>query len=190
MIDEAKIRQGIALMLAGLGIDGQGTEETPRRVAMMYREIFSGVDQDPATALGSHFNEETDGLVIVRDIPFYSMCEHHLVPFFGKAHIAYLPQNGIIAGFGRLAAVVEIFARRPQLQERLTREVAELLMENLGAAGVMVVVEAEHMCVSMRGVNKTGVRAVTTVSRGTLADDALRRAEAAALLRPTKGNDN
>lgn len=185
MVDEEKARQAIALLLEALGKDValEGLADTPRRVATMYAEIFSGLRRDPASELEGFFSEDYDEMIMVKDIPFYSMCEHHLVPFFGKAHVAYIPQKGMVAGLGRLATVVEIYARRPQLQERMTRQIAELLHTKLQPAGVMVVIEAEHMCMTMRGVNKPGARAITSAVRGVFADDAATRAEVMSLIK-------
>ncbi len=185
MVDVEKAQRAIALLLEALGKDValEGLSDTPRRVATMYAEIFSGLARDPARELEGFFSEDYDEMIMVKDIPFYSMCEHHLVPFFGKAHIAYIPQKGMIAGLGRLATVVEIYARRPQIQERMTRQIAELLHEKLQPAGVMVVIEAEHMCMTMRGVNKPGTRAITSAVRGVFADDAAVRAEVMTLIK-------
>lgn len=182
-MDEQKVRQGTALLLEGLGIDQAGTVDTPERVAAMYRELFSGLAKDPEEELDAQFCEDYDELIMVKDISFYSMCEHHLVPFFGKAHVAYIPQAGMIAGFGRLAAVVETYARRPQLQERLTCQIADLIVKKLNPAGVMVVIEAEHMCMTMRGANKPGTRAVTSAARGIFAAEGDRRAEVMGIIR-------
>ena len=177
-MDSEKVRQGTALLLEGLGISQAGTADTPQRVAAMYSEIFSGLSRVPEEELGdAQFAEDFDELIVVKDIAFYSMCEHHLVPFFGKAHVAYIPQAGMVAGLGRLATVVEIYARRPQLQERLTCQIADLIMNKLNPAGVMVVIEAEHMCMTMRGANKPGTKAVTSAARGVFGTDGMRRAE-------------
>ena len=185
MIDEQRVRQAASMLLDALGIqDGDGLDDTPQRVARMYVEIFSGLDRDPLQELTGHFSEEYDETVVVRDIPFYSMCEHHLVPFFGKAHVAYRPSRGLVIGLGKLAAAVEIYARRPQLQERMTRQIAESIEAVLQPEGVMVMVEAEHMCMTMRGVNKPGTKAVTTAVCGVFASDAAARAEAMAMMKP------
>lgn len=185
MIDEQKARQAIALLLEAMGDKTvrEGLEDTPRRVAQMYTELFSGLEQNAEQELECFFSEEYDGMVLVKDISFYSMCEHHLIPFFGKAHIAYIPQAGRITGLGRLAKVVDVFARRPQLQERLTAQVADVIEKKLKPAGVMVVVEAEHLCMSMRGVRKPGAATTTMAVRGVFADDQTARAEVLALIK-------
>lgn len=181
-LDEQKVEQGVALLLEGLGIEAD-MAATPKRVAAMYRELFSGLDKDPAAELETQFAEDFNELVIVKDISFYSVCEHHLLPFFGKAHVAYIPSCGVVAGLGRLAAVVDSYARRPQLQERLTRQIADLLETKLQPAGVVVVLEAEHLCMTMRGANKPGAQAVTSAARGIFAGDAAARAEVMSLFR-------
>ena len=167
MIDKRKIEEGVRLLLEGIGEDPrrEGLSETPKRVARMYEEIFAGMYEDPSVPLSRQFALSDGGPVLERDITFYSMCEHHLMPFFGKAHVAYLP-NGKVAGLSKLARTVEIFARRPQLQERLTAQVADALMEYLEPKGVMVLLEAEHTCMTMRGVKKPGSRTVTVALRG------------------------
>lgn len=181
-LDEQKIEQAVTLLLEGLGVKAD-MAATPQRVASMYRELFSGMDKDTATELETQFVEDFNELVIVKDIFFYSVCEHHLLPFFGKAHVAYIPHGGVVAGLGRLAAVVDSYARRPQLQERLTRQIADLLVDKLQPAGVLVILEAEHLCMTMRGANKPGAQAVTSAARGIFAGDAAARAEAMSLFR-------
>lgn len=186
-MDLEKIEQGVRLILEGVGEDPNrtGLQETPARVARMYQECFCGLTQDPAQHFETLFDEHHNELVIVHDIPFYSMCEHHLVPFFGKAHVAYLPaKSGKICGISKLARLVEVFARRPQVQERLTGQVADTLVEQLAPEGVLVVMEAEHLCMSMRGVKKPGSKTVTTAARGVLKTDAAARSEALSLLLP------
>ena len=167
-MDKNKIKQAVRLILEAVGEDPdrEGLRETPRRVADMYEEIFAGLHQDPGEPLATVFKEDHDEMIIVRDIPFYSTCEHHLLPFFGQAHVAYIPRHGRITGLSKLARVVDLAAKRPQVQERLTSQVADLLMERLGAQGVLVVVEAEHLCMSMRGIKKPGARTVTSAVRG------------------------
>ena len=180
-----KIEQGVRLILEGVGEDPnrEGLLETPARVARMYEECFAGLHQDPAVHFETLFDEHHDEMVIVHDIPFFSMCEHHLVPFFGKAHIAYLPsESGKICGISKLARLVEVYARRPQVQERLTSQVADTLVEQLNPRGVAVVMEAEHLCMSMRGVKKPGAKTVTNAMRGIFKEDAATRAEALSLL--------
>lgn len=173
------------MILEAIGEDPEreGLIETPARVARMYAEVFAGLHQDPREQLTTIFNEDHNELVLVKDIIFYSMCEHHLVPFFGKAHVAYIPQGARITGLSKLARLVESAARRPQLQERLTATVADALVDRLSPVGVAVLVEAEHMCMAMRGVNKPGTRTVTTAVRGSLAQDADARAQVFALMR-------
>lgn len=184
--DQEKIQAAVRMILEAIGEDPEreGLVETPARVARMYREVFSGLHQDPRDELLTLFNEDHNEVVLVKDISFYSMCEHHLVPFFGHAHIAYIPQGARITGLSKLARLVEATARRPQLQERLTATMAEALVDRLQPVGVAVMVEAEHMCMAMRGVNKPGTRTVTTAVRGVFAEDAAKRAEVFQLMRP------
>lgn len=172
MFDQEKIQQATRLLLEAIGEDPQreGLLDTPARVARMYEEICGGMQQDAAEHLSTTFEVSENGMVVERDIPFYSLCEHHLLPFFGRAHIAYLP-SGRVAGLSKLARTVEVFARRLQLQERLSAQVADALMEHLGAKGVIVMMEAEHMCMSMRGVCKPGTQTVTLVKRGAFEQD-------------------
>ena len=178
-IDLNKIEQAVAMILVAVGEDPsrEGLADTPKRVAKMYEEVFAGLQEDPREYFSTVFHEEHEELVLVKDIPFYSMCEHHLVPFYGKAHIAYIPQNGVVAGLSKLARAVESVAKRPQLQERITTTIADIMMEMLGAAGVYVMVEAEHMCMTMRGVKKPGSKTVTAAARGILEEDAIKRSE-------------
>jgi GTP cyclohydrolase I len=184
-VDEVKIQTAIRMILEAIGedLEREGLLDTPARVARMYQEIFSGLGQNPADQLMTLFNEDHNEVVIVKDIPFYSMCEHHLVPFFGKAHVAYIPNGRKITGISKLARLVEMTARRPQLQERLTTTVAEALMERLHPEGVAVMVEAEHLCMAMRGVNKPGAMTVTTAVRGIYESDATLRQEVFAMFR-------
>ena len=157
--------------------------DTPDRVARMYEEIYSGIHQDPREHLKVIFqDEEHEELVLVRDVPFYSCCEHHLVPFFGKAHIAYLPKEGRLTGLSKLARVIETLAKRPQLQERITKYAADIIMEELNPYGVIVVVEAEHMCMTMRGVKKPGSKTITSAVRGIFEKDIAARSEAMSLI--------
>ncbi len=158
-MDKERIKNAVREILYAIGEDPdrEGLVGTPDRIARMYEEIFAGLTQDPGKHLDLHFEEEQhEELVLVRDIPFYSTCEHHLVPFFGKAHVAYIPKDGKLTGLSKLARVVETVARRPQLQERLSSNVADCIMDKLSPHGVIVVVEAEHMCMTMRGIKKTG----------------------------------
>ena len=172
MVNKEKIEEAVRLLLEGIGEDTsrEGLVETPERIARMYEEIFSGMDEDPALPLSKQFGVQEGGIVLERDITFYSTCEHHMMPFFGKAHVAYLPE-GRVVGLSKLARTVEIFAKRLQLQERLTAQVADALMENLAPKGVMMMMEAEHMCMTMRGVKKPGSRTVTVAMRGAFESD-------------------
>ncbi len=167
MIDKAKIEQAITLLLEGLGedINREGIVETPKRVARMYEEICGGMYEDPAKHLQKRFHVENNEMILEKDITFYSLCEHHLMPFFGKAHVAYIP-DGQVAGLSKIPRTIEVFARRPQLQEQLTAQIADAIMENLHPKGVMVLLEAEHLCMTMRGVKKPGSKTVTSVMRG------------------------
>ena len=186
-VDLPAIEEAVRSILIAIGEDPQreGLRETPKRVARMYAEIFDGVTIDPGEVVDSFFGDEHyEEIVMVRDIPFYSSCEHHLVPFHGKAHVAYIP-HGRVTGLSKLARLIEGYARRPQMQERLTAQVADALMDRLQPLGVMVVVEAEHLCMSMRGVRKPGSVTVTSAVRGTLATNPTTRAEAIALMKGT-----
>jgi GTP cyclohydrolase I len=161
--------------------DREGLRNTPQRVARMYEELLGGLLEDPAGQLNIMFSEQYDEMVVLRDIPFSSMCEHHLLPFMGKAHVAYLP-NGKVVGLSKLARVVEIFARRPQLQERLTCEVADMIMQTLDAKGAAVIIEATHTCMTLRGVKKPGAAMVTSAMRGLFKSNLATRTEAMDLL--------
>ena len=186
-VDLPAIEEAIRSILIAIGEDPQreGLRETPKRVARIYAEIFDGVTIDPGDVVDAFFGDEHyEEIVMVRDIPFYSSCEHHLVPFHGKAHVAYIP-HGRVTGLSKLARLIEGYARRPQMQERLTAQVADALMDRLQPLGVMVVVEAEHLCMSMRGVRKPGSVTVTSAVRGTLATNPTTRAEAIALMKGT-----
>ena len=167
-VDLKKIEKGVRLIIEGIGEDPErpGMKGTPARVARMYEDIFSGLET-PTEELLQHIEGEShEELVLLKDIPFYSVCEHHLLPFIGKAHVAYVPGAGKIAGIGELAKALEIFAKRPTVQERLTARLADLIMEKLKPKGAMVVVDAEHLCLSMRGLRKSGARTVTSAVRG------------------------
>ena len=184
--DLQKVEDGVRLILEGIGEDAgrQGVKETPRRVAEMYREIFSGLHEDPEAVVDAVFDVGHDEMIMVRDIPLYSVCEHHLVPFVGKAHVAYVPaKDGRITGLSKLARLVDVLARRPQVQERLTTQIAEVLEVVLQPRGVFVVLEAEHLCMSMRGVKKPGSITVTSAVRGVFKTDARTRAEAMGLIK-------
>lgn len=184
-MDKEKIKRAVRDILEAIGEDPdrEGLKETPDRVARMYEEIFCGIFQDPREHLKVTFPEEShEEMVIVKDIPFYSYCEHHLVPFFGKAHVVYIPKGGRLTGLSKLARVVETIAKRPQLQERIAKETADIIMEELRPYGVMVVIEAEHMCMTMRGVKKPGSKTVTSAVRGVFAKDIATRTEAMNLI--------
>lgn len=170
-MDLAKIEEAVKSIIEAVGEDTsrEGLEETPARVARMYQEVFSGLGQTAEEHLSKSFEVVDNSMVIEKDIPFQSMCEHHFLPFQGKAHIAYIP-NGRVAGLSKLARAVDVYAKKPQIQERLTMEVADSLMTYLDAKGALVVLEAEHMCMTMRGVKKPGTLTVTSVARGELAD--------------------
>ncbi|WP_059103546.1 GTP cyclohydrolase I FolE [Shouchella shacheensis] len=184
MVDRDKLQQAVTMILEAVGEDPnrEGLNDTPQRVAKMYEEMFSGLSEDPKEHLKTVFSEEHEELVLVKDIPFYSMCEHHLVPFFGKAHIAYIPKNGNVTGLSKLARAVDVVARRPQVQERMTTTLVEALMETLEAQGAMVVLSAEHLCMAMRGIKRPGSKTVTTASRGSFAEDASARSEVLSLI--------
>lgn len=177
-MDKNKIIEGVKLILEGVGENPnrEGLLETPERIARMYEEIFSGLNKNSDKELSKTFKVSEDNLVIEKDIIFYSLCEHHFVPFYGKAHIAYIP-NGRVVGLSKLARCVEINSKKPQIQERLTTEVADDIMKNLDAKGVMVVLEAEHMCMTMRGVKKPGAKTITTCYRGIFKDNNLLKEE-------------
>ncbi len=182
--DPGRIETAVKEILEAIGEDPnrEGLVNTPARVARMYMEVFSGVNVDPCEELTTVFSDENhQELVMVRDIPFYSMCEHHFLPFHGMAHVAYMP-DGKVTGLSKLARLVDGFAKRPQMQERLTTQVAEALMEALEPRGVVVVIEAEHLCMGMRGVKKPGSLTVTSAVRGIFADNAATRAEVFSLL--------
>ncbi|MCK4427758.1 MAG: GTP cyclohydrolase I FolE [candidate division Zixibacteria bacterium] len=183
-MNKRKIEKAIKMILEAVGEDPQreGLKDTPRRVADFYEEIFAGLNENPQDQLKLYSAPNQDEMIIVKDIFFHSLCEHHLLPFFGKAHIAYIPSDNKITGFSRLVRVIEVLARRPQLQERLTAQVADTLMEVLKPKGVLVVIEAEQMCLTMRGLKKHGSVTITSAIRGTLRKDALRK-EAFALIK-------
>lgn len=167
MVDKSKIEAAIKLLIEGIGEDvkREGLIETPARIARMYEEIFAGRDEDVSIHLRKTFTVANNEMVVEKDIIFYSTCEHHLMPFFGKAHIAYIP-DGQVVGLSKLARTVEVFARRPQLQEQMSHQIAEAIMLYLKPKGVMVMIEAEHLCMTMRGIKKPGSRTITTVIKG------------------------
>jgi GTP cyclohydrolase I len=179
---EAAVRE--LLLAIGEDPDREGLRDTPARVARAYQELFAGLRADPAAVLDRTFSEDHQELVLVRDIPMFSMCEHHLLPFHGVAHVAYIPgTDGHVTGLSKLARLVDLYARRPQVQERLTSQVADALADRLGARGVLVVIDAEHQCMSARGVRKPGARTTTSAVRGSLKSSASTRAEALNLIR-------
>jgi GTP cyclohydrolase I len=178
---EAAVRE--LLLAIGEDPDRPGLRDTPARVARAYVEIFAGLRQDPGDVLATTFDEDHDELVLVKDIPMYSTCEHHLVPFHGVAHVGYIPgEDGRVTGLSKLARLVEVYARRPQVQERMTSQIADALVEGLTPRGVLVVIEAEHLCMAMRGVRKPGATTVTSAVRGIFRDSAATRAEAMSLV--------
>jgi GTP cyclohydrolase IA len=184
--DPHKVEDGVRLILEGIGEDPgrQGLKETPRRVAEMYREVFGGLHQDPDAVVDAVFDVGHDEMIMVRDIHVSAFCEHHLVPFAGRAHVAYVPnEDGRITGLSKLARLVDVLAKRPQVQERLTTEIADVLERTLKPRGVFVVIEAEHLCMSMRGVKKPGSVTVTSSVRGVFRSDPRTRAEAMGLIR-------
>jgi len=172
-------------ILLAIGEDPQreGLKETPQRVAKMYGEVFGGLKQDPKKVFKIFKNESHEEMVLLKDIPFQSMCEHHLLPFIGRAHVGYIPSKGRLSGLSKLARLVEVLSRRPQVQERLTGDVANTIMEVLKPQGAIVVIEAEHLCMTMRGVRKAGAVMVTSAVRGIFAESDVTRKEALALLR-------
>jgi len=185
MVDQDKIKLAAASIIEAIGEDPdkESTKDTPQRIAEMYAELFSGLDADPKTELIVGFEEGHRELVILRDIPFYSMCEHHLLPFYGVVHVGYIPgADGKVVGISKLARVVEIFARRPQLQERMTRQIADTIFEALQPDGVAVIIRAEHLCMIMRGIKKPGTNVITSAVRGTFRSKAVTRSEFLSLI--------
>ncbi len=184
-MDKKKIEKAVRYILEAIGENPKrkDLQETPSRVAEMYEEIFSGVNKDPAKELEVILDQKHHEIILLKGVPLYSTCEHHLLPFLGRAHIAYIPKNGRVTGLSKLARVVDILARRPQVQERLTTQIAEIIMSKLKPLGVMVVLEAEHMCMSMRGVKKPGTLTVTSAVRGIFKDNEKTRSEALALIK-------
>ena len=180
MFDQAKIERAVSSIIEAIGEDAnrEGLTGTPGRVAEMYAELFAGIGKDPREELAVGFEAGHREMVVLKDIPFYSMCEHHLLPFFGVAHIGYIPNtDGRIVGISKLARVVEIIARRPQLQERMTTEIADAIVDGIGAAGVAVVIQAQHLCMIMRGIEKPGSNVITSAIRGAFRQRAASRAE-------------
>jgi len=184
-MDASKIEEAVLKILEAVGEDPQreGLLETPKRVARMYQELLSGTSKNPENEITVTYGEQYDEIIAVRDIPFYSICEHHLLPFHDKAHVAYLPKDGRITGLSKLLRVIEVLSKRLQLQERLTRQIAETLMEALRPRGVIIIVEAEHLCMSMRGVKKPGATTVTSAVEGVFRANEATREEALRLLK-------
>jgi GTP cyclohydrolase IA len=180
-VDKPRVERAVREILEAIGEDPDrdGLQKTPQRIAEMYEEVFGGLHDDPCRHLVTRFEAEHDEMVMVRDIPLYSLCEHHLIPFTGRAHVAYIPgEDGRITGLSKLARVVDGFSRRPQVQERLTTQIADAMMDALEPLGVFVVIEAEHLCMTMRGIRKPGSLTVTSAVRGIFKDNAATRAEA------------
>lgn len=184
-MDKERIEKAVKEILLAIGEDPdrEGLIDTPKRIAKMYEEIFSGINEDPEKYLEIYFQQEKyEELVLIKDIPFHSICEHHLVPFFGKAHVGYLPKNGRLTGLSKLARVVESVSKRPQLQERLTATIADAIQKKLDPYGVIVMIEAEHMCMTMRGVKKPGSKTITSAVRGVFKTDSKARAEVMSII--------
>jgi GTP cyclohydrolase I len=185
MVNQSRIKQAMKSIIEAIGEDPrrESIKDTPQRVAEMYSELFCGLDVDPKGELAIGFGEGYEEMVILRDIPFYSMCEHHLLPFHGVAHVGYIPSpGGRVVGVSKLARVVEIFARRPQLQERMTQQIADAIFESLQPAGVAVVIQAEHLCMVMRGIKKPGTTVITSSVRGNFRSKVATRSEFLSLI--------
>ena len=184
-MNKKKIEKAVRDILGAIGEDPARKDllETPRRVAEMYEEIFAGIKQDAKKELEVVLDQKHDEIILLKEIPLYSVCEHHLLPFFGRAHVAYIPKQGRVTGLSKLARVVDILAKRPQVQERLTTQIAEIIMSKLKPKGCMVVIEAEHLCMSMRGVKKPGTLTVTSAVRGIFQENEKTRAETLSLLK-------
>jgi GTP cyclohydrolase I len=187
-MDRAKIEQGVRLIIEGVGDDPQrpGLRATPARVARAYEELFAGIAIKAEEIIEPVQTEHYDEIVLVKDIPFYSICEHHLLPFIGKAHVAYIPRGSRITGLSKLARVVDVLSKRLQVQERLTSQIADTIMSALNARGVLVVISAEHLCMTMRGIKKPGSMTVTSVVRGIFRENPATRAEAMSLIEGTR----
>ena len=187
-VDKVAVKDVVYELIRAIGEDPdrEGLLDTPRRIAEMYEEVFQGLNQDPRAVLQVGFEEDHQEMVIVRDIPFYSMCEHHLMPFFGTFHVGYIPR-GRVVGLSKLARCVEILSKRPQLQERLTSQIADIIMEELQPSGVAVVGNAEHLCMTMRGVKKPGAKVTTSANRGVFRENTTTRMEFFGLLGDTRG---
>ncbi len=184
-MDKKKIKQAVKQIIKAIGEnpEREGLKETPERVAEMYEEIFSGIKKDPKSVVKVFNSEEHDEMVILKDIPFYSVCEHHLMPFLGKAHIAYIPRGNKLIGLSKLARIVEIYAKRLQLQERLTTQIADTIKNLIEPLGVLVIIEAEHLCMTMRGIKKPGSKMVTSALRGAFKKNESTRKEALDLIK-------
>jgi len=184
-MDRNKIMKAVTMILEAIGENPKRRDllETPRRVAEMYEEIFSGVKSDPSKELEVVLDQKHEEIILLKGIPLYSVCEHHLLPFLGKAHIAYIPKEGRVTGLSKLGRAIDILAKRPQIQERLTTQIAEVIMKELKPRGCMVVIEAEHLCMSMRGLKKPGISTVTSAVRGVFRTNEKTRAETLALIK-------
>lgn len=184
-MDKKKIEKAIRSILEAIGDNPKrkDLQDTPKRVAEMYEEIFSGIDEDPRKELEVILDQKHEEIILLKDIPLYSVCEHHLLPFIGRAHIAYVPRQGRVTGLSKLVRVVDILSKRPQVQERLTTQIAEIITSKLKPQGCMVVIEAEHLCLSMRGVKKPGVTTVTSAVRGIFKKNSKTRSETSALIK-------
>lgn len=187
-MDKDKIKKGIRLFLEGIGEDLNriSIKETPGRVARMCEDIFGGIGKDPKKVLTILKEEKHDEIILLRDIPLYSFCEHHLLPFSGRAHVAYIPKEGRVTGLSKLARVVDVLSKRLQVQERLTTQIADIINDTLKPRGVMVIIEAEHLCMSIRGIKKPGTTTVTSVVRGIFRENPATRAEAISLIKGLK----
>lgn len=184
-MDKAKIKKAVKMILEAIGEDPEREDllGTPERVADMYAEIFGGIKEDPRKALEVLFEKEHDEIILLKDIPLYSVCEHHLLPFVGKCHVAYVPKGNRVTGLSKLVRVVDILCKRLQVQEKLTTDIAEIIMEKLRPKGVLVIIEADHLCMSMRGVKKPGILTVTSAVRGIFRENVKTRAEALSLIK-------
>ncbi|MBM3247891.1 MAG: GTP cyclohydrolase I FolE [Candidatus Omnitrophica bacterium] len=184
-MDKKKIENAVKMILEAIGENPKrhDLQETPKRVAEMYEEIFAGVHQDPKKELEVVLDQKHNEIILLKGIPLYSVCEHHLLPFIGRAHVAYIPKGGRVTGLSKIARVVDVLAKRPQVQERLTSQIAEIIMSKLKPLGVMVVLEAEHLCMSMRGVKKPGTMTVTSAVRGIFKENQKTRSETLALIK-------
>ena len=184
-MDKKKIEKAVKMVLEAIGEDPKRKDlvDTPRRVAEMYEEIFAGIKLDPDKQFEVIFDKDHQEIVLLKDIPLYSVCEHHLIPFLGKAHVAYIPKGNRITGLSKLARVVDVLAKRPQVQEKLTTEIADIIMRRLKPLGVLVIIEAEHLCMSMRGVKKPGITTVTSAVRGIFKTNQKTRQETLSLIK-------